>query len=160
MEEGPKLLAGLDRGKEGREELLNKGVKLDCILLPKDARGASEGVKELLNKGSKELVKGTSNTLEGPELGWEGLDCPEVSKLKGSVAELKRGSTEEVPKACEEIKDGIEGVKEDCTELPIGNALGKEGKLPNGIDGIRELYKDLKLNAPKNHGLTFSLTGL
>ena len=69
MEEGPKLLAGLDKGKEGREELLNKGVKLDCILLPKDARGASEGVKELLNKGSKELVKGTSNRLEGPELG-------------------------------------------------------------------------------------------
>ena len=36
-----------------------------------------------------------------------------MSKLKGRVAELNSGSTEEVAKACEEIKDGIEGVKED-----------------------------------------------
>ena len=69
IDEGPKLLAGLDKGKEGREELFNKGVKLDCTLLPREARGAKEGVKELLNKGSKELVKGTNNKLEGPELG-------------------------------------------------------------------------------------------
>lgn len=69
IDEGPKLLAGLDKGKEGREELFNKGVKLDCKLLPKEVRGAKEGAKELLNKGSKELVKGTNNKLEGPELG-------------------------------------------------------------------------------------------
>ena len=69
IDEGPKLLAGLDKGKEGREELFNKGVKLDCTLLPREARGAKEGVKELLNKGSKELVKGINNKLEGPELG-------------------------------------------------------------------------------------------
>ena len=69
IDEGPKLLAGLDKGKEGREELFNKGVKLDCKLLPKEVRGAKEGAKELLNKGSKELVKGINNKLEGPELG-------------------------------------------------------------------------------------------
>ena len=69
IDEGPKLLAGLDKGKEGREELFNKGVKLDCTLLPREARGAKEGVKELLNKGSKELVKGINNKLEGPTLG-------------------------------------------------------------------------------------------
>ena len=69
IDEGPKLLAGLDKGRDGKEELLNKGVKLDCKLLPKEVRGAKEGAKELLNKGSKELVKGINNKLEGPELG-------------------------------------------------------------------------------------------
>jgi len=91
-----------------------------------------------------------------------------VSKLKGRVAELNSGSTEEVAKACEEIKDGIEGVKEDCTELPMGNALGKEGKLPSKVEGklgtASEGNKGLearpKLVNPKSDGFTSSLTGL
>lgn len=159
----------LKRGKELDKELNNAWYKLDhWAELPKGAKERANGAAELLNKGCKELNKDTNGNLDGPTLGCDGLDIPEVNKLSGKVNKLNKGSTAEVANACDDTKGGSEGVIDNCTDIPLGKALGSNGKLPGNVEGklgtakkgVSGVDNELKLIKPGKDGLASSLRGL
>ena len=98
-DDGPKLLAGLDKGSKGKDDNDKDDVAKDCKELPIGATEEASGATELLNNGCKELDKDINGNLDGPTLGCDGLDIPEVSKLSGTVNELNTGSTEALANA-------------------------------------------------------------
>ena len=167
-DDGPKLLAGLDKGSKGKDDNDKDDVAKDCKELPSGAKEEASGAAELLNKGCKELDKDINGSLDGPTLGCDGLDIPEVNKLSGTVKELNTGSTEELANACDDANDGMEGVIDDCTDNPLGNALGNEGKLPDRVkgklgtakDGANGADNELKPAKPGKDDLASSLRGL
>ena len=167
-DDGPKLLAGLDKGSKGEDDNDKDDVAKDCKELPSGAKEEASGAAELLNKGCKELVEDINGSLDEPTLGCDGLDIPEVNKLSGTVNELNTGSTEELANACDDANDGIEGVIDDCTDNPLGNALGNEGKLPDRVkgklgtakEGAKGRDDEPKLISPGKDDLASSLRGL
>lgn len=136
--------------------------------LPKGAKEEASGTAALLNTGCKELNADINGNLDGPILGCDGLDIPEVTKLSGTVKALKEGSTEELANICEVAKEGSEGVIADCADSPLGKALGSDGRLPQDVEGkpgtakrgISGVDSELKLVKPGKDDLASSLRGL